>query len=133
MPLSPTNRLPSGMGKRNGVVDALSASKSSQLKTRPGDRNSLPAGRIAPKPARPPAAAAAPAAGGPPAAPTPRPPARSWNTGRVAEPFSFANARDLGILLEAVVPEHLQRRHVPVRGRTVADQRPLCEHQRADA
>src|SRR5438445_5439648 len=76
MPLSPTNRLPSGMGKRNGVVDALSASKSSQLKTRPGDRNSLPAGRIAPKPARPPAAAAAPAAGGPPAAPAPRPPAR---------------------------------------------------------
>src|ERR1019366_676700 len=82
MPLSPMKRLPSGIGRRRGVVDALSASNSSELKTRPGDRNSLPAGRIIPPgpiiPIRPPPGApAGPAPGaapGAPAAAMPRPP-----------------------------------------------------------
>src|SRR5271157_2810376 len=71
-------RLPSGTGKRSGSLDALSAANSSQLKTRPGDRNSLLAGSPMPAPG-PRAPAGAPPGAAPASAPrpppAPRPPA----------------------------------------------------------
>src|ERR1035438_7628754 len=164
MPLSPTNRLPSGFGKRRGAVAALSAANSSLLNTRPGEWKSLPAGRIIPPiPApRPPAAPGAPPGAPPGTAPAPRPPppppapgrpggrappahprstpagrtggsarsaarnraratsaatsARTGKTGRIAQPLAVRNAGDLRTLLQPVVPEDLQRRHVAVSG-----------------
>ena len=61
------------------------------------------------------------------------PAARPWNTGRIAEPLAFRNAGNLRSLLQAVVPEHLERRHVAVGGEIVPDHRPLREHERARA
>src|ERR1035438_2455935 len=95
MPLSPTNGLPSGFGKRRGAVAALSAANSSLLNTRPGEWKSLPAGRIIPPiPApRPPAAPGAP----PGPAPAPRPPPRPPAPGRLGGSPSHSPSGTPGI------------------------------------
>src|SRR5262245_19704149 len=65
------------------------------------------------------------------------PPARTLSTwsaggaqsGRVAEPLTFRHAVNFWRLLQSVVPKHLERRHVPIRGEVETNDRRFREHE----
>jgi len=134
MPLSPMKRLPSGTGKRSGLVAAFRAANSSQLKTRPGEWNSSSPGASGPRHGRrrerPRAAHPAP----------PRhdhrperwllPDAGGWG---IADPLAFGHASNLRVLLQPSYQKTFSAGMVAVRREIETDDRSLGEHEGAYA